>query len=130
MVCLEGMSKLQVRANPVGIPAANSSDVGEPGSHELGYDFLDHALGNAHQCGDFAERGCRLAVEAEQDVHVVRQKRPAVGFGAWLHAGRLRNLRFRGLSGFFHDLDLAGTKNTQNNRRNVFRVLCFAIGRS
>ena len=130
MVSLKGMSKLQVRANTVGIPAADSSDVGEPGCHELRYDFLYHAFGNAHQCGHFAERGCRIAVEAEQDVHVVRQKCPVVDFGAWLHAGRLRNLRFRRLSGFFHDLDLAGTKNTQNNRRNVFRVLCFAMRRS
>jgi len=76
------MSKLQVRANTVGIPAANSGDVGKPGSHELGYDFLDHALGNTHQGRDLAERGRRIAVKAEQDVHVVRQKRPAMGVGA------------------------------------------------
>lgn len=120
MVSFEGVSKFQVRANTIGIPAANSGDVGEPGSYELGYDFLDHAFCNAHQSSHFAERGCGVAVEAEQDVHVVRQKCPVVDFGAWLRAGRLRNLRFRRLSGFLHDLDLAKTKI-----RKIIYETCF-----
>jgi hypothetical protein len=130
VVSFEGVPEFEIESNAVGISAADARDLCESGCDKFGDDFLNHAFGNANSCSDLAERGCRVAVETQQNMHVICEERPSGSFGVWQCPRWLRFLQFLRRSGFFHEPDLAETKKAQNNTRIEFRVLRFTTGGS
>ena len=84
VVCFEWVTEFEVEADGVGISAADAGDFGEAGGDEFRDDFLHHAFGDPDERGDLSESGFGIAVEAEQDVHVVGEERPAWRVGAWV----------------------------------------------
>ncbi|MEY3173762.1 MAG: hypothetical protein RLZZ436_1676 [Planctomycetota bacterium] len=123
MMCFERMSQFQIRSNAVGVPATDAGDFCKSGGHEFGDDFLDHTLGNADANSDLAKCGVGVAVEAQQDVHVVGKEGPAGGFSEQYVTGYVGFLQFRRLSRFFHELSLAKT----NKRTTICEIyfVCF-----
>lgn len=70
------MSEFEIESDAVGVSAADASNFCESGSDQFGDDFLHHAFGDTDTGSDFAECCSRIAIEAQQDVHVIREERP------------------------------------------------------
>lgn len=70
------MPEFEIESDAVGISAADTSDFCESGSDKFSDDFLNHAFGDAHSSSDLAERGRRVAVETQQNMHVICEERP------------------------------------------------------
>lgn len=117
MVSFEGVPEFEIESNAVGISAADASDLCESGCNKFGDDFLNHAFGDANSNSDLAERGCRVAVETQQNMHVICEERPRGCFGVLQRPRWLRFLQFLRRSGFFHEPDLAETKTAYSNTR-------------
>ena len=70
------MPEFEIESDAVGISAADASDFCESGSDKFSDDFLNHAFGNANSSSDLAECGRRVAVETQQNMHVICEERP------------------------------------------------------
>lgn len=61
------------------VSATHSAAFEEPGVNELGHDPLGGSFGDPHPLGDVTEANAGVACDAEQDLRVVRDERPAAG---------------------------------------------------
>lgn len=82
MVALHGVAQRQIRLHLVGVAPALTGAAQVPGVDELADDALGGALGDPDDRCDVAKAYPRIPRDAEQDVSMVRQERPA-GWLGW-----------------------------------------------
>ena len=71
------MPQFFIDRDPIRVATSDLGDFQKIGLDQFRYDFLNHSLSDSHQHGDFTQRDFRIPVETEQNVSVVREKRPA-----------------------------------------------------
>jgi hypothetical protein len=91
MVGFQWMPEMQVRVNFVGVASADPVLGEVAGGLEFGDDLLRRAFGDADLVGDIPQPEIEVLGEEQQDVAVVGEEGPVLGF---THASRLEDVDF------------------------------------